>query len=720
MTDSFIPYGFQYYRATTPLREDWEKDLENIKSYGFNTIKLFALWRWNNPKDGVYYFDDMDELMNLAHKNNLKVIINILFDLAPAWFFKKYPDSVMITCDGRRVEPQVVAHRSVGGAPGPCYNHGEGVRIRIEFLAETVRRYRDHPALYIWDVWNEPELTCGILRQPIQRDMVCYCDTCKSRFLDWLMDKYGCIGELNKCWSRNYNDWDEVELPRSGDVFTDMIDWRVFFSHVLTEELRKRVEAVKRYDTRTPVMVHTVPIPYFNAVNSCNNDYDLAALCDMFGNSIGSHPFAAAFSTSCAEGKMVINSEIHALGGDTYNRPKVPSFENIKGHIFIPLARGVKGFVYWQYRPETLGRESPAWGLTTIDGGYTDWLGYNSAICRALQENAEVISTVKPLPAEIAVVNSFKGQVFDWCASSNVETYIGSVIGVFMALYDANLNVDIIGLENLTDDKLKSYKVVFLPFPYYMDGKMAALLKQWVYHGGCLVSEAFFGAVAAENGLHSRTVPGYGFTDVFGMREGLTVTASKFRNAYTDTSSGGVAYCPVDIIMDEAVGNIRKGDMLEGHFFIEALMPESARVLGKFRNGETAITMNSYGKGKAVMLGSLPGFAYYKTGAEKISQLVEALAEEGGIHRAVKVEGGRVRVDLLKNDRKDAIIVINSFSDSACRLTVRVYEDIGIKNRMVNIMTGEEVVLTGIDGVAGGYQAKIEVCPCGHNVYKLV
>ena len=26
----------------------------------------------------------------------------------------------------------------------------------------------------IWDLWNEPELTCGILREPLQSNMVCY------------------------------------------------------------------------------------------------------------------------------------------------------------------------------------------------------------------------------------------------------------------------------------------------------------------------------------------------------------------------------------------------------------------------------------------------------------------------------------------------------------------------------------------------------------------
>ena len=39
---------------------------------------------------------------------------------------------------------------------------------------ENLRVYKDHPALYIWDLWNEPELTEGIYREPKMEDLLCY------------------------------------------------------------------------------------------------------------------------------------------------------------------------------------------------------------------------------------------------------------------------------------------------------------------------------------------------------------------------------------------------------------------------------------------------------------------------------------------------------------------------------------------------------------------
>src|SRR5690606_21292093 len=96
----YLMYGTQYYRAPTPSSMKWEKDMVAMKELGLNTIKIWAQWRWNNPEDGRYYFDDLHEIMDLAFQNHLRVVINTIFDVAPAWLYKKYPDCCMITESG--------------------------------------------------------------------------------------------------------------------------------------------------------------------------------------------------------------------------------------------------------------------------------------------------------------------------------------------------------------------------------------------------------------------------------------------------------------------------------------------------------------------------------------------------------------------------------------------------------------------------------------------
>ncbi|MFR1477611.1 MAG: beta-galactosidase trimerization domain-containing protein [Hydrogeniiclostridium mannosilyticum] len=140
-------------------------------------------------------------------------------------------------------------------------------------------------------------------------------------------------------------------------------------------------------------------------------------------------------------------------------------------------------------------------------------------ICRVLQENAVLLNPAKPVPARIAVVNDFKNQIFNWCASDKVDLYVNSVMGLFHAAYDAGYNVDVVEPGMMTMEAMKQYQVVLLPFPYYIEEKTALLLKQWVAEGGMLISEALFGSVNGDLVRHVPSVPGFGFDEVFGATE---------------------------------------------------------------------------------------------------------------------------------------------------------------------------------------------------------
>ena len=129
-----LPFGSQYYRCPTPLSTDWERDIKGFAAQGFNTLKIWAVWRTNNPREGVYDFSDLARLMDLAQENGVKVIINAILDAAPAWFFEKYPEAVMETCADGPIRPRAHACRQMGGCPGPCLHHREGQRIRREFM----------------------------------------------------------------------------------------------------------------------------------------------------------------------------------------------------------------------------------------------------------------------------------------------------------------------------------------------------------------------------------------------------------------------------------------------------------------------------------------------------------------------------------------------------------------------------------------------------------
>ena len=651
---TFIPFGAQYYRAPTPLEEDWLRDLTSFRDHGFNTVKLWAQWGWNMPKEEQFDFSDLDRLMDICRDLGLRVVINIIYDVAPHWFNKKYPESFMITSSGRILRPQSISCRQIGGAPGPCLHHPQGIECRRRFTEAVAQRYADHLAMFCWDLWNEPELTCGVAREPIQDHMVCYCEHSVRAFREWLKKQYGTLEALCKCWGRRYGDWEEVEPPRDGRTYRDMIDWRAFFAETLAEEVHMRAEAVRKFDRTHSVMVHEVP--EFDFVNTCSESYLLAKEMDWFGNSNGSNPFSAACSVGAAKGKWVLNAEIHAIGGTTFSHPAIPSLRDIKRHIFVPFGQGIKGFLFWQYRPERLGWEAPAWGLTAMDGGETPWLGYAAKVNRALQNHTDRLLKALPKAPAIAVVRSKADEVFLWAVESSERLYHQSVEGAFRALYNADLPVTVISENQLIEEDLSGYRAIYYPLPYYVDSRAAEKVRRYVADGGTLVSEALFGAFNSENNLHHTVLPGYGFETVFGCREASTVSASVFRNAYEGNWADQIDADMIAFANDQ-------GEKCLGYHYRQSFVAESATVLARYENGDAAVTCHAFGKGKAVLIGSCPGIAFHRTGDPDTGRFIaDLVSRTAGIEPIADMKNGG-RCDILYTNQRPQAVILQWLSE---------------------------------------------------------
>ena len=649
---NFIPFGSQYYRAPTPLAEDWETDLKNFKAQGFNTVKLWVQWRWNMPKEDTFDFSDIDKLMDICAELDIKAVLNIICDVAPAWFYKKYPDSLMITADGRKLHPQTLSYRQIGGAPGPCFHHKEGNEIKRRFIEAAAERYADHKALLCWDLWNEPELTCGIARDAKIENMVCYCDESVRLFREWLKTKFT-LEELNIRWGRNYQEWDEVEPPRCTGTFSDMVDWREFFGLTLAADNSMRAAAVRSKDKNHAVMVHTVPLPHFNFMNTGSDEYLLARELDWFGNSIGSHPFPAAVTSSAAKGKWVLNAEIHARGGDTMSHPFFPDLEEFKTHIFVPFGRGIKGFLFWQYKPERLGKESPAWGLVNMDGSENECLKHAQSINNALQENTEKLLHAFPKKSKIAVLNSSASQTFLWEISNDIMLHYHSLCGTFMALWENGFNVDVISEHQLKEQGISDYTCIYTPAPYFMDKEICDILRDFVNEGGTLISEALFGGISAETGLYSKIMPGYNFDEVFGCKQTLSATASAFLNAY------GADYSAKE--ENRSATPFTYGDKTaRGYYFREEFTATTGKVIATYENGNACAVVNSYGKGKAVITGTLPAYMAGCYNADDSKDYIANLVKEvAGILPETKVSGG-LRADVLYNENEPVAVVLQT------------------------------------------------------------
>lgn len=666
LRSAYVPFGAQYYRAPSPRPEDWVRDLDHMARLGFTMVKYWLQWRWNHPEEDRFYWDDVDRLMDLAAERDLRVMLNTILDVGPAWVYNKYPDASMVTLSGRPVGPQTQPHRQIGGL-GLCLHHESVQAHCFRWLDAAVRRYADHPALEIWNVASEPELTQSMAELRLwaddaakMGDMLDYNPHAIAAFRPWLEAKYdGDLDRLNRAWNRNYRAFGEAEIPKTRNTFNDLVDWRLFFVDSLGRHVERRFEVAKEADGgRHPLMCHHVFVQGFPVTSTASDPWNVGRFGDLHGITQMDDPMMGDVLRCCARGKPVLSAEMLMLPGYTLDLPPTITADDVKRHVFTGVAANLKGFLFWQLRPETLGREAPTWGLTHLDGASTPWLEAFAEVGRMLQRDADFLLDAAPPDAEVALLYSPPNQVFAWAATGNEKTATDALLGTHTALYERNHVVDLIHPSEIAEGLLDRYRVLVCPFPYWLSAEIAEKLRAWVAAGGTLVGEAYFAGWDVEGGRHHTTVPGYGLHEVFGVRQ---------KNAVPADEEGRV-----EIVAGPDLVYLAEGEKASGTLVRETFFVEGAEVLATFADGEAAVTRHHFGKGRAILVGSYVGMPYRRQGLPGNGALIASLVALSDLSLRPQVDGGRVRVDVLATEAGERMVIVQNLDTEPVEATVRV------------------------------------------------
>ncbi|MBN1401251.1 MAG: beta-galactosidase, partial [Anaerolineae bacterium] len=244
-----VPYGAVYYRYSNPPREDWARDYAVAADDGMNTFRHWFLWSAIEIAPGEFDWSGYDRQLDLAAKHGLKTVIAEMITSAPEWAFARYAHARYERRDGSRVESGMSGSCVVGGFPGLCLDHADYRELAGRFLRELVTRYRDHPGLGAYDVWNE----CG------QDAETCYCPATAARFRDWLQAKYGDLRALGAAWHRpSYAECDDIAPPRALGPYPHVLDWLQFRIDNAYEQMRWRVVLIRELDPNHPITAHGV------------------------------------------------------------------------------------------------------------------------------------------------------------------------------------------------------------------------------------------------------------------------------------------------------------------------------------------------------------------------------------------------------------------------------------------------------------------------------
>jgi beta-galactosidase GanA len=590
-----IIYGAQYYRPPFPGKAAWQSDLLKMKQAHFNTVKLWAVWSWIERKEGEFYFEDLDELVELCAEAGLNVVINTIPEGTPYWFSRRHIDAQYQTNEGARVEMSGAANMPSGGTPGVCPDKAAVQAGVCAFISTVVERYAGYEHVTAFDVWNEPHLE-PIFDYPEQ--LFCYCEHSKGRFIEWLQNKYGSLEALNQSWLRAYTDWAGVLPPVRYGTYPDMIDWRRFWVENLGVWLDARAQAARSVAQGKTVMTH---VPFSGYIGGSGegglgyhlgDEFVLAPKVDKFGltsfpkwlmqNDFVQHLINVELVATASAGKDFWQSELQAGAGkwEAVGR-SVATPEEIRLWNWSAISGGAKGVMYWQWKPEPSGMEALGFGLTTLDGELSARTAAAAECSQAFnrpggfdraQRAAEVNGIFVSRTADLWWHAAFKGE----------PVYARSLYGAYRACFDAGIPVRMVHADRLHETE--ELKVLYVPAAVALSQAELDGLREFARSGGKLVLEACPGLFDERGVLREQ---GEFLQELLGLAGQEVDHHDVVRVQY----SSGLAF----------TGRYYRQDF--------SSIEPGVNFLGCFEDGRPALFERSYGQGKVVLAGAFPAAA---------------------------------------------------------------------------------------------------------------
>ncbi len=656
-----IIYGAQYYRPPFPRSQAWKSDLARIKACHFNTVKLWAVWSWIERTEGEYYFQDLDELIDLCVEIGLNVVINTIPEGMPYWLSRRHSDAKDQTSDGYCVEMSGAANLPSGGAPGLCADKAE-VQARVcEFIRQVVARYAGRDAVIAFDVWNEPHLE-PIFDYPEQ--LFCYCEHSQTRFGAWLQGKYGSIEALNEAWMRAYTGWEDVMAPVRFGTYPDMIDWRHFWLENLAAWLEARVQAARSAANGKTIMTHVSFSGYIGGSGAgglgyhLGDEFLLAPQVDQFGltsfpkwlmqNDFVQHLVNLELVAASAGEKAFWQSELQAGAGKWEARGRtLATPEEIRLWNWSALACGAKGILYWQWKPEPSGMEAPGFGLTGLDGGLSARTEAARS-CALAFNRPSGLEQARPIPAVNGIFVSRTADLWWHAAGKGESLYASSLYGAYRACFEAGVPARMVHADQLPGILKEGLQVLYLPAAVALSDVELAGLRSFVLGGGTLVAEACPG-LFDERGI---------------LREDASFLKEVFGLAVQEVDHQSVVRVQYLPGMEAA----QQASAYSGRYYrqdFQQIDPD-VRILGQFEDGRPAVFESAaWGLGRAILSGTFAAAAVAMDGDADSAGFITHWMNPTGYDRLTALTAGKKTLTRLQQSPGTLYVTTVNYSHSA-------------------------------------------------------
>lgn len=633
------------------------------------TVGIFS-WSILEPEEGKFDFSFLDKTIDDVYKAGGRIILATPSGARPVWMAEKYPQVLRMNHHGHR--------EHFGGRHNHCYSspiYREKTAIINRKLAE---RYGSHPAVAAWHISNE-------------YGGECFCPICVAEFRKWLERKYKTIDNLNQqwwtaFWSHKYFDWSQIEPPMPLNDYTvhgRNLDWKRFVSFKTAEFLREEIKAVREYSKDIPVTTNLMGFYDGLDYRLIADEIDFVSYDSypVFGKGAEEDIKEAVYASMSYDLNrglknrpfLLMESCPSSLNWHPVNKLKRPGINELLS--LQSVAHGSDSVLYFQWRKGRGESEK-------FHGAVVDHSGSENT--RVFKEIAQLGKRLKLLDSVVGAVTEAQAAVlFDWDNRWALEDAVGycntdkkykaTLQNYYTPFWKRGINVDIIG----RDSDFSKYKLLVAPMLYMVDEALEKKLCDYAENGGTILAALFTGTVNENDLCHLGGIPCGRLKELFGI--------------YNEETDSLYPYDSNTVLMND-------GKQFKALDYCEIIHTVTAEAIGHyskdFYKGFPALTVNSYGKGRAY-------YAAFRDEGEFSDYIIEKIIHQVGIDSCFD---GEIPYGVTAHSRTDGeknFVFLQNFTDKSVSLKTEKHwftvESLSEISDIIKLSPYETVILSDVE-----------------------
>ncbi|MGA2604500.1 MAG: beta-galactosidase [Verrucomicrobiia bacterium] len=648
----------QWLHAPEVLKEDMR--LMKLAHCNAMSVGIFS-WAALEPEEGRFTFDWLDQVIDDLANHGVFAVLATPSGARPAWMSQKYPEVLRVNADRTRIRH--------GARHNHCYTSPVYREKTALINHQLGQRYANHPALLVWHVSNEYSGEC-------------HCALCQEAFRAWLKERYGSLEALNEAWwtafwSHTYTDWSQIESPAPHGEWAIHglnLDWKRFVTHQTIDFMKNEIAPLREVTPNVPVTTNmmgtysglnywkmapeldVVSWDSYPAWHGLEEDWRLgsavAFIHDIYRCLKGGKPFMLMESTP----SNVNWQEVCKL-----KRPGMHRLSSLQA-----VAHGADTAQYFQWRKSRGSFEK-------FHGAVVDHVGHENT--RVFRDVAEVGQILEKLDAVIGTtVHPEVAIIYDWenewaiddlqGLSRKRRDYGGTCVAQYRPFWSRGVPVDVISM----DSDFASYRFLIAPMLYMARPGVAERIEKFVRKGGTFVATYWSGIVDESDLCFLGGFPGP-------LRNVLGIWAEEI-DALHDGQT--------NVVIPAAKNGLGLSGRYQTRELCDLVHAGSAHVLARygadFYKGQTALTVNEFGKGRAYYIASRNDDRFH-------DDFYGGLIRKLGLRRVLDTKLPKGVTSQVRTDGKDDFVFLLNFQPATRKVNLG-------RERLSDMVTGKN--LTGV------------------------